>query len=208
MYDYIDGDFVHGPDVYLDDYYMDEKWWYIDGIPNYMISDHGRVWSEKSKMFLKPKKMDRAGHLGVCLRVNGRPHYVYIHRLMAKAFIPNTNRDPIVRHLNDIKEDNSLENLAWGTQRDNQRDSVRNGTAYILTDYDREKGFRKVRRPILAINLETDEEYEFRGQQEASRILKIQQSNIWKVLNGERRQAGGFYFEYLDEDGGEYGRYN
>lgn len=31
---------------------------------------------------------------------------------------------------------------------------------------------------------------------EASKILNIQQSNIWKVLNGERNRAGGYYFEY------------
>lgn len=31
------------------------------------------------------------------------------------------------------------------------------------------------------------------------------QANIWKVLNGERRHAGGYHFEYLKED--DYGSY-
>lgn len=50
---------------------------------------------------------------------------------------------------------------------------------------------------LMAVNLETGEETEFRSQTDAGRELGIQQANIWKVLNGERRSAGGYYFEYL-----------
>ena len=139
MYQYIDGDYVHGPDIYLDDCYMDERWWYIDGAPGYMISDKGRVWSIKSQQFIKPKPMDRKGHLGVCLSVDGEPRYYYVHRLMAKAFIPNPDNYPIVRHLNDVKYDNSLENLAWGTKKDNALDAIRNGISYTPTKEDIEK---------------------------------------------------------------------
>jgi hypothetical protein len=49
-----------------------------------------------------------------------------VHRLMAKAFIPNPENLPLVRHLNDVKTDNRLENLAWGTYSENSKDSVRN----------------------------------------------------------------------------------
>ena len=82
-------------------------------------------------------------------------------------------------------------------QKDNWYDSVRNGTAHPPTDEDREIGFQKMRIPVLAVNLETGEETEFRSQTDAGRELGIQQANIWKVLNGERRSAGGYYFEYL-----------
>lgn len=194
--EHIEGRFVYGDDVYIPDEYLDEVWEYIPGIQNYMISNYGRVWSEKSQMFLKPKKMDREGHMGFCLHDNGVPHYVYQHRIMAEAFIPNPECYPIVRHLNDIPDDNDLCNLAWGTQRDNWDDSVENGTAHPPTDEDREIGFQKVRKPIIGKNLQTGEARKFRGQNEAGRILGIQQANIFKVLNGERRQTGGWTFEY------------
>lgn len=196
MYDQIPGDFVHGPDVFLDDPHMDEIWEFIPGFSNYMISDHCRVWSERSQSFLKPKRMDRAGHLGFCLFENGKAHYVYLHRLMAMAFIPNPDNYPIVRHLDDDPKNNDLENLAWGTQRHNWDDSVRNGTAHAPTNEDREIGFRKVRKPVIATNLKTGKKLKFSGQSEAARRLGLQQANVWKVLNNERSNCGGWIFEY------------
>lgn len=195
-YEYITGEYIYGDDRYIPDIYMDEKWWYIRGVPGYMISDHGRVWSEKSQQFIKPKPMDCQGHLGVCLRVDGRAVYKYIHRLMADAFIPNPNHYPIVRHLNDDRDDISLDNLAWGTQKDNVNDCFMNGHAHIITLSEREMGLAKIRKPIWATNRYTGERTLFASQAEASRYLGIQQSNIWKVLNGDRGHAGDYWFEY------------
>lgn len=196
MYQYFNGDYVHGPYEYLDDYHADERWWYVDGVPGYMVSDKGRVWAEKTRKFLKAKTVDNHGHLGFCLSVNGRPHYVYLHRIMAEAFIPNPNNYPIVRHLDDDPSNNELANLAWGTQKDNHRDSVLNGSVYYLTDEDREKGFVKVRKPVIGTNLITGKKTRFRGQSEAARILGLQQANVWKVLNGVRPKTGNYIFEY------------
>lgn len=198
MHDYISGEYVYGDYVYGADEYLDERWWYIDGAPGYLISDHGRVWSAKTRSFIKPKPMDKQGHIGVCLSIDGQRRYEYLHRLMAKAFIPNPNQYPIVRHLNDSPPDNELENLDWGTQKDNFRDCVRNGHAHFVTRDEREIWLRRLRRPVLAINIRTGEKKEFVGQTEAGRVLGIQQANIWKVLNGERQHACGYRFEYVE----------
>jgi hypothetical protein len=50
-----------------------------------------------------------------------------LHRLLAIVFIPNPDNLPIVRHLNDNIMDYRLENLAWGTRRDNSLDMYANG---------------------------------------------------------------------------------
>ena len=200
MYDYIPGDYIYGDGVYTPDEYMDEKWWYIDEAPGYMISNYGRIWSEKSQWFVKPKIMDREGHMGVCLYVNKKPRYFYVHRLIAKAFIPNPNDYPIVRHLNDVPDDNGVRNLCWGTQRDNAYDALRNGRTFRADPEILDGALDSVRTPVLATNLKTGEEFAFRGQSEAARALGLHQANIWKVLNGQRAHTKSWFFEYLEQE--------
>ena len=198
MYDCIENRFIFGDDVYLDDFYLDEVWEYIRGFPDYMVSNKGRVWSVSSQRFLKLKSLDDHGHLGVCLRRDKRPYYRYIHRLVAEAFIPNPQEHPIVRHRDDIPFYNTVDDLDWGTQFHNRMDAVNNGTAYIFTDADREKSYEQSRTPIVATNLSTGEELYFKSQGEASKVLGLPQSNIWKVLNGERHTAGNYTFVYSE----------
>ena len=198
MYNYFRADEILPDNVYIDDFYMDELWWFTP-VEGYFVSNYGRVWNAKRQNFIKVKKMDNCGHLGVCLSNNGKCHYFYIHRLMALAFLPNPYNDPIVRHLDDDPTNNDLDNLEWGTRLDNWLDSVRNGTAQPPKDEWREIGLRKTRKPITAKNLETGESIFFeKGKYEAARVLGIQYANIWKVLNGQRSSTCGYSFCYGD----------
>ena len=45
-----------------------------------------------------------------------------IHRLVAKAFIPNPNSLPLVMHIDDDITNYSICNLMWWTRKDNQKD--------------------------------------------------------------------------------------
>ena len=48
---------------------------------------------------------------------------VYIHRLVALAFIPNPEKMRVVDHINRIRHDNRVENLRWATHSDNMANS-------------------------------------------------------------------------------------
>lgn len=192
---YIEGRFVYGDDVYVDECYFDEVWAHISGFPGYLVSNKGRVWSKKKNGFIKVKPMDDHGHLGVCLSHNGVSCYMYIHRLVAEAFLPNPDNFPIVRHLYDDPSQNTDSDLAWGTQKDNMQDAIRNGTAYSLTAEDRYKGNRDRMTSLVAIDISTGKSLWFESQSEASRVLGIPQANIWQVLHGRRYSAGGYTFK-------------
>ena len=89
----------------------------IKGFENYQVTDDGRVWSKKSKMYLSTNRKDGNGYPQVLLYSSGNPLGTPIdtHILVAKAFIPNPENKPTVNHKNHIRTDNRVENLEWAT---------------------------------------------------------------------------------------------
>lgn len=113
----------------------------IEGLGRYLLSIDGEAydttpsirWKTKDKCagYRKMKtKIDKDGYEIVQLRhPDGKIRSHAIHALLAKVFIsPSPFQGAIVRHLNDVKSDNSISNLAWGSRKDNARDAIRNGT--------------------------------------------------------------------------------
>ena len=91
----------------------------------YQITNHGRVWSTYSKRFLA--LYSKRGYTYVTIRKDGKEHYLRLHRLIAKAFIPNLENKPQVNHINGIKLDNRLSNLEWCTARENIQHACNTG---------------------------------------------------------------------------------
>ena len=183
------GEYVYGDDVYVDDYYidMDERWLPIGRFPSYWVSTLGRVYSVRSRKFLKPQ-MDSSGHFQVRLSNERETRLVFVHRLMAEAFIDNPEGCPIVRHLDDDPSNNELYNLAWGTQKDNAKDSIRNRS--------REQYYT----PIVATYRPNGKRFYFSSQHEAARALGLNQGNIAHVLSGSMNNYRDWHFEYVDKD--------
>lgn len=77
---------------------------------------------------LKPSKVSKYGHLRVRLHINGAPAQKYVHQLVLLAFVGPLPVGQEVRHLNGVASDNRLENLAYGTRKENVDDSRRHGT--------------------------------------------------------------------------------
>lgn len=120
----------------------DEEWRPVPGFGGlYEVSSHGRVRSKDRVVnrkngtakwpgrILKIQKGSK-GHYHVGLHFKGSSKVAFIHRLVAEAFIPNPEGLPLVRHLDDVKENNHVRNLAWGTHEDNAQDAIRNGRDY------------------------------------------------------------------------------
>lgn len=116
-----------------------ELWRAIPGFPDYEASNCGRIRSigrwrphnrNKQKSMWWPGKVLRPGktkkqHLFVIV---GNRKNRFVHRLVALAWLGAPPfPGALVRHWNDNFDDNTPNNLRWGTQTDNMQDALRNG---------------------------------------------------------------------------------
>lgn len=105
----------------------------------YQISNTGLVKSVERKIknrwsyrILKPRvlkgKYDKDGYCLVDLSKNSSVTTLRVHRLVLETFLSVCPNDMECRHLDGIRTNNNLKNLAWGTKKENALDKKKHGT--------------------------------------------------------------------------------
>lgn len=171
-----------------------EEWRDVVGYEGlYMVSNYGVVKSLGNNKGRKEKIMRthvcRNGYEKLDLCKKGQPRKkVYVHRLVATAFIPNPENKEQCNHQNGIKLDNRAENLNWMTPQENIIHAIENGL------------IQKKNKPVVATHLDTGERRQFKSQTEASRELGVSMKYISNALNARTAQVGKWIFQYLSDD--------
>lgn len=91
-----------------------------------MIYREGDFFGVKNERIL-PQFTEKFGYVRVGLMKNLDRRKVFVHRIIAKAFIPNPNNYPCINHMNCVKADNRIENLEWCTYAQNNQHMYDNG---------------------------------------------------------------------------------
>ena len=97
-----------------------EIWKQITGLEGYFVSNYGRVKSyrqHKKKGKLKKQACSK-GFYFVIISVCGKQKSLYIHKIVAEAFIENPDNSKYVKHVNGDKNDNFYGNLKWITAKE------------------------------------------------------------------------------------------
>ena len=159
-----------------------EIWKDIEGYEGiYQISNFGNVKNLSRKKTRKPKIC--RGYVGIILSKIGKMKNLSIHRLIAKAFIPNPENKPQINHINGIKTDNRIENLEWVTGSENMIHAyannitkAANGENHGLSKLTEQK-VKEIR------NIAADKKYSFK---EIAKIFRVNPSNISLIVNRKR----------------------
>jgi hypothetical protein len=114
---------------------MTETWKDIKGFEGkYQVSNLGRVkslnYNNTNEERVLKLSNDKDGYEIVCL-CDKKKVVKKVHRLVAEAFLPNTDNLNIINHLNGIKTDNKIGNHEWCTSRENNRHAIETGLRVV-----------------------------------------------------------------------------
>ena len=173
---------------------MREEWRDIkdyEGI--YQISNRGNVKSLNyrrtgKERILKGSK-DSNGYLQVHLCKDGKMKAYCVHRLVASAFLENPMGYTDVNHKDENKENNCIENLEWCSRLYN---NTYNGRAKRIG--------KKRSKPIIGFDKVLGLIVKFSSAHEAEVETGIASSHITACCKGKRKSAGGYIWQYLEDD--------
>ena len=100
-----------------------EIWKTIDGYETYSVSTFGNVRNDVTERIKKPN-INTVGYLDFDLYKNNKRKHHSLHRLIAIAFIPNSDNKNDVDHIDNNRLNNSIENLRWTTRSENICNSI------------------------------------------------------------------------------------
>ena len=167
-----------------------EEWCDVIGYEGlYMVSSFGRIFSKIKNRLLSPcKNSSKMPHLYIDARKNGCRTKLYIHRLVALAFIPNPKKYPEIDHIDCIPTNNHFSNLKWCNRKMNQNNPIS-----LKHQYQNQPN----KKPVVKLKNGTFLEI-FTSLKSTSRRGYSLQA-VWSCCNKRNKTHKGFEWMYLSD---------
>ena len=135
------------------------------------------------------------GYRRVALWDNKKYKRVFVHRLVAQAFIPNPENKPQIDHIDGNPLNNKVDNLRWATAKENMNNPISIKRKSIAAKGNHMTGrFGALHHNSKKVKcVETGTVYG--GIAEAGRQTGIK--HISNVCCGARKTAGGYHWQYV-----------
>lgn len=180
-----------------------EQWKTISGYENYQVSNYGRVKSLKGKeeRILK-QGTTKNGYRIVGLYKDGKSKWFSVHRLVAMAFIDNSNNYPVVNHIDECRTNNHVENLEWctveynsnyGTARERQSKAISGENHPMYGKFGKDNPTSK---QVIQLTLGGDYIKLWGGIREIERTLGYHSQSISKCCRGKQKTSNGYKWVY------------
>lgn len=141
------------------------------------------------KYFLPRKKLSQNdngnGYFWIRIYINNKATRIYVHRLVAMAFIPNAQNKPEVNHIDGNKGNNNVSNLEWCTRLENVRDYIDKGRAKHRDAF-----------PIIQFDKNGEVVCEYRKSEEAAIKYNTSDTNIRASATNKANTAVGYVWIY------------
>lgn len=156
----------------------------------YEVSNKGRIRTyydnnnqykndRRDRPKIKETYITHYGYMACTGHFMGDVYCLYIHREIALAFIPNPENKPLVLHKDDDKLNNEIDNLYWGTHKDNHKDRQRNFGKEIGENATNNKIMESDAKRILEL-VNTD-----LSQRQIADMYGVDQSTISDIKRGK-----------------------
>ena len=137
----------------------------------YTIYSDGKVYSNKSKKFIKPHIEN--GYYRIGLYIDGKPKTYKLHRLIGQCFIEKPDGKNQINHKDCNKLNNDVSNLEWCNNSENQLHAYQNGLNVSI-------------HKKLVLDLETGVYYD--SATELANLIGMNRVTLIGRLNGNRHE--------------------
>ena len=150
----------------------------------YQISNYGRLrrWYPYKKKFKILKPVQKDGYECCTLSKNSIKKWNRLHRLVASAFLENTNNLPFINHKDAIRNNNFVNNLEWCNSSYNNKYTFTNGKGVRIVGEDSHSSKLKEIEVISIFKKSIDGAKNY----ELALEFKVAQSTISDILKGKK----------------------